>query len=65
MANPQTTQDLSNISPDITYDATARPIWEIVVEIGSQIPPEEWEKIPTDLSKNFDHYQNTVFETEE
>ena len=38
------------------YDETARPIWEIVSEIGSEIPEEEWEKVPSDLSKNLDHY---------
>ncbi|PSF36624.1 hypothetical protein C7H19_13160 [Aphanothece hegewaldii CCALA 016] len=65
MVNPQTPQDLSDIFPDITYDATARPIWEMVVEIGAQIPLEEWEKVPTDLSKNFDQYQNALTETEE
>jgi len=38
------------------YDETARPIWEIVSEIGSEVPEEEWEKVPSDLSKNLDHY---------
>lgn len=43
---------------DIKYDATARPIWEVAVEIGAKIPESEWEKVPTDLSKNFDFYQS-------
>ena len=43
---------------DIQYDATAKPIWEIAVEIGANIPESEWEKVPSDLSKNFDLYQN-------
>ena len=38
------------------YDPTARPIWEIAAEISASVPDEEWEKVPTDLSKNFDHY---------
>ena len=38
------------------YDESARPIWEIVSEIGSEVPEKEWEKVPTDLSKNLDHY---------
>lgn len=42
---------------DIQYDATAKPIWEIAVEIGANIPESEWEKVPSDLSKNFDLYQ--------
>ncbi len=41
---------------DLEYDPTARPIWEEVLEIGASIPPEEWDKVPTDLSKNLDHY---------
>ncbi len=40
----------------IPYDYEARPIWEIVVEIGKQIPDEELDKIPTDLARNFDSY---------
>jgi hypothetical protein len=38
------------------YDPTARPVWEEVLEIGASIPMEEWEKVPTDLSINLDHY---------
>jgi hypothetical protein len=33
-----------------------RPIWEIVVEIGTQIPAEEWAKLPDDASINYSHY---------
>ncbi|MGK7953441.1 MAG: hypothetical protein AB4368_32820 [Xenococcaceae cyanobacterium] len=40
------------------YDPQARPIWEIAAEISAQIPDSEWGKVPTDLSKNFDKYQN-------
>jgi hypothetical protein len=38
------------------YDSSVRPIWERVVEIGASVPMKEWEKVPTDLSKNLDHY---------
>lgn len=38
------------------FDPTARPFWEEVLEIGASVPPEEWEKVPRDLSKNLDHY---------
>ncbi len=38
-------------------DPTARPFWEEVLEIGASVPMEEWEKLPTDLAKNFDHYR--------
>lgn len=53
LADNQPTQELT----EIKYDNTVRPIWDIVVEIGEQIPNSEWEKIPSDLSKNFDFYQ--------
>lgn len=33
-----------------------RPFWERIIELGARIPPEEWEKVPKDLSKNLDHY---------
>ncbi len=42
---------------DIQYDPIAKPIWEIAVQIGANIPESEWEKVPSDLSKNFDLYQ--------
>jgi Arc/MetJ-type ribon-helix-helix transcriptional regulator len=32
------------------------PIWETIIEIGKNIPEEEWEGIPTDLARNLDHY---------
>lgn len=35
---------------DLLYDAEARPVWEMVVEIGSQIPEEEWQKVSSDPS---------------
>ncbi|WP_330203210.1 DUF2281 domain-containing protein [Cyanobacterium sp. DS4] len=31
-------------------------IWEIAEKISQQIPDQEWQKLPTDLSKNLDHY---------
>lgn len=32
------------------------PFLQFVEEISAQIPKEEWEKLPSDLSKNIDHY---------
>ena len=43
---------------DLIFDPKARPIWEIAAEISAQIPDSEWAKVPTDLAKNFDKYQN-------
>lgn len=36
----------------------SKPIWEILQEIGATIPESEWEKVPTDWSKNFDLYHS-------
>jgi len=38
------------------YDTTARPVWEVVAEIGASVPDREWARVPADLSKNVDHY---------
>jgi hypothetical protein len=32
------------------------PFLQFIEEISAQIPAEEWEKLPSDLSKNVDHY---------
>ena len=32
------------------------PIWEQAAELTAQIPPEEFDKIPPDLSINLHHY---------
>ena len=38
------------------YDSKARPIWEVVEEIGQSILEEEWNKLPKDASMNLDRY---------
>jgi hypothetical protein len=40
----------------LEYDKTARPVWEVITEIGSEVPEEDWGKVPKDLSKELDHY---------
>jgi hypothetical protein len=48
------------IREDQTVDSQQAPslptFLQFVEEISSQIPKEEWEKLPKDLSKNLDHY---------
>lgn len=39
-----------------TASGNSRPIWEVIAEISSEIPDEEWEKLPSDGSVNHDHY---------
>jgi hypothetical protein len=34
----------------------SEPFWQKLTAIGSQVSEEEWEKLPTDLSRNFEHY---------
>ncbi len=41
---------------EIPYDPSARPIEEVLAELAGEVPEEEWEKLPADLSKNLDHY---------
>lgn len=38
------------------YDETARPIWEVIAEIGSRAPAGTWDNLPTDLSTRVDEY---------
>jgi Arc/MetJ-type ribon-helix-helix transcriptional regulator len=33
-----------------------RPPWEVALAIGARVPADEWAKVPSDLSKNLDHY---------
>lgn len=41
----------------IKYDPDAIPIWELAARLASKVPDEEWAKLPTDLARNFDFYQ--------
>jgi len=33
-----------------------KPIWERILEKSAAIPDEEWDKLPTDLAEQHDHY---------
>lgn len=35
---------------------SVRPLWQIAEEISSQVPLEEWEKLPADGAEQHDHY---------
>jgi hypothetical protein len=41
------------IEPD---EVPSEPFWQKLTAIGSQVSEQEWEKLPTDLSRNFEHY---------
>ncbi len=40
-----------------TEIASPTPIWEQLLTIAQQIPDQDWQTLPTDLSQNFDTYQ--------
>jgi hypothetical protein len=41
---------------EVLYDASARPIEDILAELAREVPEEEWKKLPPDLTDNLDHY---------
>ena len=44
-------------SGDAPSDASAqKPLWEVIAEIASSVPDQEWAKIPSDASYQLDHY---------
>ncbi|MBE9202606.1 restriction endonuclease subunit S [Synechocystis salina LEGE 06099] len=42
---------------NVEFDYNAEPIWELADRLSAEVPKEEWDKLPTDLASNFDHYQ--------
>ncbi|MCA1993976.1 MAG: hypothetical protein LDL41_18305 [Coleofasciculus sp. S288] len=55
-AKAQAVDEVSVIG-ELSFDPDAPPIWELVAEISAQVPDEEWKKLPTDLARRFDYYQ--------
>ncbi len=43
------------------YDRSARPIEDLLQELAGEVPNEEWENLPNDLTNNLDHYLYGVF----
>jgi putative addiction module CopG family antidote len=43
-----------NVAPPSAPDDES--LVEIFARLARQVPEEEWSKVPTDLSKNLDHY---------
>jgi hypothetical protein len=41
---------------EIPFDPNARPIWEELLEIASDIPDTELDNLPNDAAENLDHY---------
>ncbi|MGD1930797.1 MAG: hypothetical protein ACFB12_17985 [Leptolyngbyaceae cyanobacterium] len=42
---------------NLEYDSDEMPIWELTAQLSAMVPDEEWKKVPTDLARNFDYYQ--------
>ena len=34
----------------------ARPIEDVLADLAADVPAEEWDRLPTDLTENLDHY---------
>ena len=49
--------DELRLAPSEThYDKSARPIEDLLENLAREIPQEEWDKLPSDLNDNLDHY---------
>ena len=49
--------DELRLAPSEThYDKSARPIEDLLEDLAREIPQEEWDKLPSDLNDNLDHY---------
>ena len=44
------------VEEEKTHDSTAKPLWQQLVELGAEVPDEEWAKFPRDFARNFEHY---------
>jgi hypothetical protein len=49
-------EDMLSEKEAVPDGVAARPFWEIAEEISSQVPLEEWEKLPSDGAEQHDHY---------
>ena len=53
-------QEQAQAKPATTTQTAAaesrKPIWEVFQELSAGVPDEVWDKLPTDLSEQHDHY---------
>lgn len=52
-------------APESPHRSTLPSFLQFAEDVSAQIPKEEWEKLPTDLSKNVDYYLYGSPKTEE
>ena len=50
------TLDESPAAEETAYDPNERPIEEVLAELAAEVPAEEWNRLPVDLSDQLDHY---------
>jgi hypothetical protein len=41
---------------EVPYDPSAPPIEEVLAGLARAVPKAEWDKLPSDLTDNLDHY---------
>jgi hypothetical protein len=41
---------------EVPINRGARPIEEIIAELGAEVPQAEWDSLPRDLTDHLDHY---------
>lgn len=44
------------VSEPTLLDLMTPPIEDVLIDLANEIPKEEWEKLPSDLTDNLDHY---------
>lgn len=55
MTTPHASPDISQ-REDEGYDDSLPPLWQSVIDLGANLPPEVWDRVPEDLASNLDHY---------
>ncbi len=41
---------------DTLFDCAARPVEDVLAELAREVPPDEWRRLPPDLTDNLDQY---------
>ena len=42
--------------PDDQEPPSSKPLWEEILELTADLPSEEWDRLPSDLAEQHDHY---------
>ena len=49
-------EELKLTTSETHYDRSVHPIEDLLQELAKEVPEEEWEKLPSYLNNNLDHY---------